>query len=678
MLKPDSENRPDPQALLREYNRENKNRGSLKIFLGYAPGVGKTYKMLEEARILLNKGVKIVVGVVETHKRKETEALLSGLDVLPRKNINYRDIIIPEMDLELIIKTKPTLVLVDELAHSNTPGSKHPKRYQDIEEILENNINVYTTVNIQHFESVNDLIEQITCVRVSETLPDLFLDKADEIEIIDIPIEHLQERLKEGKVYIGDQATRAIENFFNRTNLTALREIALRRVANKLDDELVDHMKARAINMPWATSERLLVSVASSPYASSLVRRTYQMANDLNAEWIALYVEVAPRQNLSLKDRTYLTDALQLSEELGARIIMTSGTDIATEMVKVANQEKITKVVMGKPRGSYISRVLRKSPAYKILDENNNFDIYFVTPLTTKEQTLLPLEDRKANFNSIPYLYSFSTIVPVFLVGLFLFHILNIKSFETFFILSPIVTAMLWGTGPSLFISIINILVYDFFFVEPIYTFTISRVEYIFDLIIFFVTSIIIGQLSKLIKHQQEALKLRLEQVKLLEEMSRELLKVSIAEHIAEPNPKRGTQILRNNIVKTKAIEQITEISIRYLNRAVNLPILVFFKDEKDELKIWGKSSSEVNFNTNDHAVAYWVYSHNEKAGKGTSTLTGTNYFFLPITLNEQEPMGVIGICSDYKQMLPNERYLTFSIIKLIAEASEQYISLQY
>ncbi|MFN4151178.1 MAG: sensor histidine kinase KdpD [Candidatus Sericytochromatia bacterium] len=283
-------NRPDPEALLREYNRENKTKGSLKIFLGYAPGVGKTYSMLEEANTLVKKGVDVVVGIVETHKRRDTENLLKDLSVLPRKKIEYKNIILEELDLDLIIKTKPYLVLIDELAHSNNIGSKHPKRYQDIEEILANNINVYTTVNIQHFESVNDVINQITNIKVSETLPDLFLDKADEIEIIDIPIEELHERLKEGKVYLGEQGNRAVNNFFNRTNLTALRELALRRVANKLDDELVDHMKARSISVPWATSERLLVSVAPSPYSQSLVRRTYQMSNDLHAEWIALYV----------------------------------------------------------------------------------------------------------------------------------------------------------------------------------------------------------------------------------------------------------------------------------------------------------------------------------------------------------------------------------------------------
>lgn len=304
------DNRPDPEALLREYNRENKTKGSLKIFLGYAPGVGKTYSMLQEANNLSKKGINVVVGIVETHKRKETEALLSDLKILPRKKFEYKNIFLEELDLDLILELKPDIVLVDELAHSNPEGSKHPKRYQDIEEILDNNINVYTTVNIQHFESVNDVITQITNIKVSETLPDLFLDNADEVEIIDIPIEELHQRLKDGNVYLGEQANRAIDNFFTRTNLTALRELALRRVANKLDDELVNHMKAKSISTPWATSERLLVSVAPSPYSQSLVRRTYQMANDFYSEWIALYVEVAPRKNLSLIERTYLTDSL--------------------------------------------------------------------------------------------------------------------------------------------------------------------------------------------------------------------------------------------------------------------------------------------------------------------------------------------------------------------------------
>ncbi|MBC7473090.1 MAG: sensor histidine kinase KdpD [Candidatus Sericytochromatia bacterium] len=665
-----NQNRPNPDALLAEIKKAQEIKGHLKIFLGYAPGVGKTYSMLEEGNKLKQKGKNVVIGIVETHKRQETEAMILNLDIIPRKEIEYKNIFLSEMDVEKIISLKPDLVLVDELAHSNPPMSKHPKRYQDIEEILENNIDVYTTVNIQHFESVNDVISQISDIRVSETLPDLFLDRADEIEIIDVPIEELHDRLKEGKVYIPEQAERAIENFFSRHNLTALRELALRRVANKLDDEIVNHMKARSINKMWATSERLLVSVAPSPYAESLIRRTYQMANDLNAEWFALYVEVVPRKNLTHTDRAYLTDALTLAESLGAKIEMTTGIDTANELVNFANQEKITKVVMGKPRGNILTWVLRRSPAYKILDESNNFDIYFVSPIETKNIQNINFSDRKRNvgfkFNIKDYLFSLLTLIPVTSVGMFLYHGLNIRSFETFFILSPITTAMLFGTGASLFISIINILIYDFLFVDPLYTLAISRVEYVFDLIIFFVTSIIISQLTKLINNQKEALKIRLDQVKILEEMTKELLKVKIIERKNKIDQNRVTQILKYNADKNNFLEQISNIAIKYLKKVIDLEIIIMFNDD-DELKTYAKSKDDISLNINENAVSNWVLNNNEKAGKGTKTLNSSNYFFLPLESNNKST-GVIAFLYDFSSLLPNEKYLILSIVRTLSD----------
>lgn len=352
---------------------------------------------------------------------------------------------------------------------------------------------------------------------------------------------------------------------------------------------------------------------------------------------------------------------------------MTTGTDTATELVKIANQEKITKVILGKPRGSFLTSIIRKSPAYKILNENNNFDIYFVSPLFIKEIDSTTVE-KKVYFKDLKvYLFSLITIIPVFLVGLFLFYILKITSFETFFILSPITTALLWGTYPSLFISIINILVYDFFFVEPIHTFTIARVEYIFDLIIFFITSIIIGQLTKVVKHQQEALKIRLEQVQLLEEMSRELLKVSMNENIYKPTSKRGTQILRNKNIKIKALEDISNISIRYLVKVINVNFLILFKNEKEDLNIFGKNNEKSTLSTNDYAIASWSFSYSEMAGKGTKNLTGTNYFFIPISSNNKSTLGILAIEGDYKKLLPNERFLISSIIKLTSDVSNKY-----
>lgn len=296
---PDEDRRPDPEALLAEVLRRESPRGRLKIFLGYAPGVGKTYEMLEEALLAKKRGVDVVIGLVETHGRPETQALTADLETIPRRQVPYRNVVLQEMDIEAIEKRRPRLVLVDELAHTNAPGSRHERRYQDVQTLLEQNIDVYTTVNIQHLESLNDKVAEITGIHVRETVPDSVLDGADEINVVDIPIEQLHERLKEGKVYVPDLAGAALDNFFKRGNLLALRELALRRVAGKLDHELINYMKARGIAGPWATSERLLVCIGASPFVSRLVRKAFQMAADLKAEWYAVYVETSSHIALS-------------------------------------------------------------------------------------------------------------------------------------------------------------------------------------------------------------------------------------------------------------------------------------------------------------------------------------------------------------------------------------------
>ena len=309
--------RPSPDALLAKASKEESRAGRLKIFLGAAPGVGKTYEMLLEARAKLKEGRDVVVGVVETHGRKETEVLTEGLETIPRRRIDYKDRELDEMDLDAILARHPKLVLVDELAHTNAAGSRHPKRYLDVEELLNNGIDVYTTLNIQHIESLNDVVAQITHVRVRETVPDSMLDRADAIELVDITPEDLIQRLKDGKVYIPKQAERALEHFFSPANLTALRELALRRTAERVDEQLLSEMQARAISGPWAAGERLLVCVSEDPRAAGLVRYTKRLADRLHASWTALYVETKRSLQLSEEERDRIADTLRLAQALG-------------------------------------------------------------------------------------------------------------------------------------------------------------------------------------------------------------------------------------------------------------------------------------------------------------------------------------------------------------------------
>ena len=368
--------RPSPEALLEAARREEGRLGKLKIFMGAAPGVGKTYEMLQQARARKKDGYDIVVGVVETHGRKETEALLDGLEVVPRRRIEYKGQWLEEMDLDAIIARRPQIVLVDELAHTNVPGSRHPKRYLDVEELLNRGINVYTTVNIQHIESLNDVVAQITGVRVRETVPDSILDRADAIELVDITPDDLIQRLKEGKVYVPKQAERALEHFFSPANLTALRELALRRTAERVDEQLLTEMQARAIPGPWAAGERLLVCVSEDPRAAGLVRYTKRLADRLHASWTALYVETKRSLQLTEEERDRIADTLRLAQALGGEPVTIPGGDrrIADDVVAFAQANNITQIIIGKStrsrwfellHGSVVRDLLRRVRQYQ-------------------------------------------------------------------------------------------------------------------------------------------------------------------------------------------------------------------------------------------------------------------------------------------------------------------------
>src|SRR3989440_10523433 len=346
----DPEQRPSPEALLDAARREDSRAGRLKIFVGAAPGVGKTYEMLQSAHARKKAGVDVVVGVVETHGRSETEALLKGLEVLPRRRLTYKEQTLEEMDLDALIARRPQIALVDELAHTNAPGSRHPKRYLDVEELLSHGIDVYTAVNIQHIESLNDVVAQITHVRVRETVPDSVFDRADAIELIDLTPDDLIQRLKEGKVYVPKQAERALEHFFSPANLTALRELALRRTADRVDEELLTQMQAGAIQGPWAAGERILVCVSEDPRSAGLVRYAKRLADRLHGPWTALYIEGRRSFQLSEEDRDRVADTLRLAESLGGEAITIPSADrrIADDVIGYAQAQNFTQIIIGK------------------------------------------------------------------------------------------------------------------------------------------------------------------------------------------------------------------------------------------------------------------------------------------------------------------------------------------
>ena len=668
--------RPDPEALLKEVQREEEKRGRLKIFLGYAPGVGKTYTMLNEARVLKKRGEDVVVGIAETHGRVETEELLKGLEVIPRRRVEYQGIVLEELDIDAILKRRPAVVLVDELAHTNAPGSRHPKRYRDIEELLDSGIDVYTTVNVQHFESLNDVVEKITGIRMQETLPDTFLDRADEVQVIDIPLEELFERLKEGKVYIPRQAERAMQNFFQRGNLVALRELTLTHAARKMDTELLNYMRAKAISGPWPAGERVMVCIAPSPYAKQLLRKGYSIAKDAHAEWYAVHVSTPSLKEMSDSDKTYIAEALNLAEELGGKIATLSGTDVATEILRFAREYNINHIVIGKPLHSMLLGFWKGSPASRLLHTPSEFELHLITPTIEKRETEVKPTPERLVLNPKDYLLTILMIVAVTLLNCFLQKFVNPMSLVYIYLIATIASGLLFGTGPSLFSSVISLLAFDFFFTAPRYSLTMHHPHDIINVVVFFLTSIIIGQLVKITKRQNLLLQLRIRRITLIEEMSKEFLMLPPVEQFVGgliQDSKEWENIL--TLFRTTVLDHISHIAIKYLSKIVDTPSFVLFSGRDGRLQVWARSKSDMNLTPNEMAVAEWVYTHGEPAGAGTQTLPSVKFFLMPMKTLE-ETIGVIGIEYDFKNLLLDQRRLLGVVSNLSALAAARWVKI--
>jgi len=668
--------RPDPDALLKEVQREETKKGRLKIFLGYAPGVGKTYTMLNEAHVLKNRGEDVVVGIAETHGRIETEELLKGLEVIPRRRVEYQGIVLGELDLDSVLVRKPTVVLVDELAHTNAIGSRHPKRYQDVEELLNSGIDVYTTMNVQHFESLNDVVEKITGIRMQETLPDTFLDRADEVQVIDIPLEELFERLKEGKVYIPPQAKRAMENFFQRGNLVALRELMLTHVARKIDIELLNYMRAKAISGPWPAGERLMVCIAPSPYAKQLLRKGYQIAQEAHAEWYAVHVSTPSLKEMSDKNKAYIAEALNLAEELGGKIATLSGTDVAAEILRFAREYNINHIVIGKPLHSMLLGFWKGSPASRLLHTPSEFELHLITPTIEKKKIEVKPTREPLAFNLKDYLLSALMVIAITLLNFFLQKFVNPMSLVYIYLIATIASGLLFGTGPSLFSSIISLLTFDFFFTEPRYSFSMYHSSDVINVIVFFFTSIIIGQLVKMTKRQNLLLQLRVRRITLIEEMSKEFLILPPVEQFVG-GLVRNSREWENTLTlfRTTVLDHISHIAIKYLSKILDAPSFVLFRGKEGRLQVWARSKSDVDLTPNEMAVAEWTYSHGEPAGAGTQTLPNIRVFFIPMKSLE-ETIGVIGIQYDFKNLLLDQRRLLGVVSNLSALAAARWVKI--
>ena len=651
----DSEKRPSPDALLEAARRENAQVGRLKIFVGAAPGVGKTYEMLQSAHAKLKAGVDVVVGVVETHGRAETEALLRGLEIIPRKRIDYRGQFIEEMDLDAIIARHPSLVLVDELAHTNAAGSRHPKRYLDVEELLSRGIDVYTAVNIQHVESLNDVVAQITHVRVRETVPDKIFERADAIELIDLTPDDLIQRLKEGKVYVPKQAERALEHYFSPGNLTALRELALRRTAERVDEQLLTHMQANAIAGPWAAGERILVCVSEDPRAAGLVRYTKRVADRVHAPWTAISIETRRSLQLTDEERDRLADTLRLAEALGGEAITIPGVErrIADDVIKFAQGNNVTQIIVGKSARSRLFEIMRGSVVHDLVRRAGNITINVIAgeelPAGPALANSVQTAARSETFNPRPYLMALLIVA----IGLGAAELIQpwfgIENVNLVLLTAVVGVAVRYGLWPSLLATVAASLVYNFFFLPPIYTFTITDPINVAAFLLFMLIAILVSNVAARVRAQADTAIGRIQMTEQLYAFSRKLA---------------GTATL-DDVLWASAYQTALMLKVR----------VVLLLPEQGLLTVKAGYPPEDELDQADLAAANWAWSNDRVAGRGSDTLPGAKRLFLPMRTGRGS-IGVIGIDNDRTGPLltPDQRRLLDALVDQGALAIERVL----
>lgn len=629
------EYQPDPDELLQAVQKEeNKQKlGKLKIFFGMSAGVGKTYAMLEEAQRRLKEGIHIIVGTINTHGRKDTEKLLEGLPLIAEKWIKYKDTVFEEMDLEAILKEKPAIVLVDELAHTNVPGAHHPKRWQDVIEILDAGIDVYTTLNVQHIESRKDLVESFSGIQIRETVPDLILERASIIELVDLSPSELLERLKDGKVYLGDQSQIAARNFFKEDTLTALREIALRLTAEKVDHDLHSILSQ---GKSWKTREKLMVAIGSSPYAQQLIRKTRRRAFELDAPWVAVYVDIG--QSLSDEDQARLNSHLNLAQELGAEVVTTVDKDIASALLRLAKSKNITQLVIGRSE-SHKWRIFQKSLPDRLAKEIKQVDLLILRQdklVKVKTKVLLTPLSRQS---FLGYILSFTSILGASIIGFLLLPWIGYKSVGFIFLLAILLLSFFVGQGPIFLTAILSTLSWDYFFIPPIFAFEVSKPEDIALILIFFTTAAIIGIFTNRIHKQDQILKSREKKFSTLYEIGHIITHADTA------------QSLRTNIVA-------------YLQTAFNGHVDILFKGEKAN-KLTFDSKLPSLQQEKEQAVALWVLENGKIAGWSTSTLPSVNGLYLPIKSSQT----IVGILVYFPH---SERPLSIPEMNLLQTITQQ------
>jgi two-component system sensor histidine kinase KdpD len=607
--------RGSPEALLALARQQG--RGRLKIFLGASPGVGKTYAMLMAARAAKAEGRDVLVGIVETHSRAETEALLDGLDVLPRKPIVYVNRIMSEFDIDAALARRPDLLLLDEYAHTNIPGSRHPKRWQDVDELLAAGIDVWTTLNVQHLESLNDVIQKITRVRVRETVPDSVFENADDIILIDLPPEELLKRMADGKVYFQDTAARAKENFFKPQNLAALRELALRRAAERIDADLIQRMQAQAIEGPLPAGERILACIGPDTDASQIVRTAKRLADLMDAPWIAAYVERASGRS-SEAARRRVDAALKLAEVLGGETRTLVGNDIVGEILRLSRFENVTQIVVGRSRGGLLAELLRWSLPHELVRRAEGIGIHFVTG---SEAGARAMPNRRPGAGPPPdpfaFLWATLAVAAAVVAGLGLTSLTSVPNLSMVFLLAVFFAAVAFGIWPALYASLLSFLAMNFFFIEPLYTLTVAEPHELLSLLIFLVVAIISATLAGRVREQVRLGVQRVRALRRLYEFTRKLSSLA-------------------------TVDTIAEAAAGEINTSLVRPAVVLL-DHGGELLLRAAWPPVDHLDAAAMTAARWAFSHDEAAGADTATLPTLPWYFVPLR-SARGRIGVVGI----------------------------------
>ncbi|MEO5337296.1 MAG: sensor histidine kinase KdpD [Magnetospirillum sp. WYHS-4] len=611
----DDETRPSPDALLAEARREG--RGHLKIFLGAAPGVGKTFAMLETAHERRREGGDVVAGVIETHGRRETEALLEGLELLPPRVVDYRGRTFREMDLDALLTRRPTIALVDELAHTNVPGSRHVKRWQDVEELLAAGIDVYTTLNIQHLESLNDVVEQISGVKVRETLPDGVLTVADEIELIDLPPEDLIKRLHEGKVYVPEQARRAVHHFFSPGNLTALREMALRHAAERVDKQMVDYMRAHAIAGPWPARERILVCIDERVEATRLVRVAKRSAERRSAAWVAVTVETSRDHSLNDEDKDRVAEAMRLTSQLGGETAVLQGDDVPAAILDYARERNATQIVVGRTKKRRWR--LGKSVTDRLIERAGEFNVLVVGGEEESRPRSAPVRPRvKPSIREgLGYLVALAGTVAATGAGFLIDLWLPVANISVAYLMAVLVVAMTVGLRPAVLVSVASFLAFNFFFTEPRYSFAITDTQNILTVVFFLIAAVAVSNMASRLRAQMEA---------------------------ARENAKRTTNLydFGRRIGAAATLDDVLWAVVHHVASTLRGRSLVLLPGAHG-LAIAAGYPPEDQIDEKSVGAAGWAWTHGQPAGRGSATLPTAEWLFLPMK-SVSGPVGVLGV----------------------------------